>query len=65
MLLNLTTYTNKNYSIVCLLSDTLGKHELEGVKAYKYTDLRSATHNFKEEYKIGKGGYGEVFKVVI
>ncbi|KAL7612353.1 hypothetical protein Lser_V15G05893 [Lactuca serriola] len=42
-----------------------GKHELEGVKAYKYTDLRSATHNFKEEYKIGKGGYGEVFKAVL
>ncbi|CAH1436174.1 unnamed protein product [Lactuca virosa] len=42
-----------------------GKHELERVKAYKYTDLRSATHNFKEEYKIGKGGYGEVFKAVL
>nr|XP_043608411.1 cold-responsive protein kinase 1-like [Erigeron canadensis] len=38
---------------------------LQGLKNYKYTDLQSATHNFSKEYRIGKGGYGEVFKAVL
>lgn len=27
--------------------------------------MRLATHNFGEEYRVGKGGFGEVFKAII
>ncbi|KAJ9541262.1 hypothetical protein OSB04_027768 [Centaurea solstitialis] len=39
--------------------------ELQGVKKFRYEDLQSATHNFSEEYRVGKGGYGEVFKAIV
>ncbi|KAL7611820.1 cysteine-rich receptor-like protein kinase 3 [Lactuca sativa] len=38
---------------------------LQGEKGYSYQDLRLATHNFGDEYRIGKGGFGEVFKAII
>lgn len=30
---------------------------------FKYDVLREATFNFKEENKLGQGGFGSVFKV--
>ncbi|PWA42142.1 Concanavalin A-like lectin/glucanase, subgroup [Artemisia annua] len=39
--------------------------QFAGVKSYRYNDLQSATHDFSEEYRIGKGGYGEVFKAIL
>nr|GEU78163.1 cysteine-rich receptor-like protein kinase 2 [Tanacetum cinerariifolium] len=39
--------------------------QFHGVKNYRYSDLQSATHDFSEEYRIGKGGYGEVFKAIV
>ena len=42
----------------------LDKFGLQGTKTYSYQDLRFATHNFGEENRIGKGGFGEVFKVI-
>ncbi|KAL4578533.1 hypothetical protein LXL04_014657 [Taraxacum kok-saghyz] len=45
--------------------DTLDKQLIQGVNTYKYKDLQSATRNFSEEYNIGKGGYGEVFKAIL
>ncbi|KAI3747605.1 hypothetical protein L6452_10119 [Arctium lappa] len=39
--------------------------QFQGVKNYRYEDLQSATHNFSEEHRVGKGGYGEVFKAII
>ncbi|XP_024986228.1 probable LRR receptor-like serine/threonine-protein kinase At1g56140 [Cynara cardunculus var. scolymus] len=48
-------------------SKTVGEDEsgLPGGKSYSYQDLRLATHNFDEEYIVGKGGFGEVFKAII
>ncbi|KAL4578535.1 hypothetical protein LXL04_014659 [Taraxacum kok-saghyz] len=45
--------------------DTLKKHLFQGVNTYRYKDLQSATHNFSDEYNIGKGGYGEVFRAIL
>ncbi|KAI3747607.1 hypothetical protein L6452_10122 [Arctium lappa] len=48
-------------------SKTVGEDEsgLQGAKSYSYQDLRLATHNFGEEHRVGKGGFGEVFKAII
>ena len=37
--------------------------ELRGATIYSYKDLKSATKNFKEENKLGEGGFGDVYKV--
>ncbi|KAG6742187.1 hypothetical protein POTOM_055477 [Populus tomentosa] len=36
--------------------------ELRGATIYNYKDLKSATKNFKEENKLGEGGFGDVYK---
>ena len=36
---------------------------LKGAFDYNYKHLQLATNNFSEENSIGKGGFGEVFKV--
>ena len=41
----------------------LGATELQGPTTYSYKDLKLATKNFSEETKLGKGGYGDVYKV--
>nr|AMM43046.1 LRR-RLK [Vernicia montana] len=40
----------------------LGATELRGPVNYSYKDLKSATKNFKEENKLGEGGFGDVYK---
>ncbi|EEF36201.1 serine-threonine protein kinase, plant-type, putative [Ricinus communis] len=40
----------------------LGATELRGPVNYSYKDLKSATRNFKEENKLGEGGFGDVYK---
>lgn len=30
---------------------------------YRYRDLKKATKNFSDDYKLGEGGFGEVYKV--
>ncbi|KAJ9702958.1 hypothetical protein PVL29_004630 [Vitis rotundifolia] len=42
--------------------DMLGVPELQGPVNYSYRDLKSATKNFRAEYTLGKGGFGDVFK---
>ncbi|XP_071740167.1 cysteine-rich receptor-like protein kinase 2 [Rutidosis leptorrhynchoides] len=39
-----------------------GATELQGPKDYSYGDLKKATKDFKEENKLGEGGFGDVFK---
>ncbi|KAI3502736.1 hypothetical protein L1887_30999 [Cichorium endivia] len=39
--------------------------ELQGVVNFSYKDMQLATGNFSEEHKIGKGGFGEVYKAII
>lgn len=33
--------------------------------SFEYSTLKKATNNFNESWKLGVGGYGEVFKVCI
>ncbi|KAL2333161.1 hypothetical protein Fmac_014374 [Flemingia macrophylla] len=40
----------------------LGATELKGPVNYKYKDLKAATKNFKDENKLGEGGFGDVYK---
>ncbi|KAJ0907795.1 putative non-specific serine/threonine protein kinase [Helianthus annuus] len=37
---------------------------LQSDKSYSYQQLRLATHDFGDEFRVGKGGFGEVFKVM-
>ncbi|KAI3722970.1 hypothetical protein L2E82_34219 [Cichorium intybus] len=48
-------------------SHNIGEDEpgLQGAQGYSYQELQLATHNFGDEYIIGKGGFGEVFKAII
>ncbi|KAI3519034.1 hypothetical protein L1887_08008 [Cichorium endivia] len=48
-------------------SHNIGEDEpgLKGAQGYSYQELQLATHNFGDEYIIGKGGFGEVFKAII
>ncbi|PWA34127.1 hypothetical protein CTI12_AA622180 [Artemisia annua] len=39
-----------------------GATELQGPKDYSYSDLKRATKGFREENKIGEGGFGDVYK---
>ncbi|KAI3798742.1 hypothetical protein L1987_34020 [Smallanthus sonchifolius] len=48
-------------------SKAVGKDtsDFQGAQCYTYEDLKLATNNFSEEYLIGKGGFGEVFKAIV
>ncbi|MFS7955376.1 putative protein kinase RLK-Pelle-DLSV family [Helianthus anomalus] len=39
-----------------------GATELQGPKDYNYSDLKKATKDFREENKLGEGGFGDVYK---
>ncbi|WOG82742.1 hypothetical protein DCAR_0101910 [Daucus carota subsp. sativus] len=43
----------------------LGVTKLQGAMLYNYKDLKSATKNFSVEYKVGEGGFGDVYKGII
>lgn len=36
---------------------------MQGPKDYSYADLKKATKDFREENKLGEGGFGDVYKV--
>ncbi|XAR73582.1 Non-specific serine/threonine protein kinase [Bertholletia excelsa] len=42
-----------------------GGSELQGTMLYSYKDLKSATKNFSEVYKLGEGGFGDVYKGIL
>lgn len=42
----------------------MSAEDLKGAVHYNYKDLQLATNNFGEENILGKGGFGEVFKVI-
>ena len=38
---------------------------MQGQAIYRFKDLKSATKNFCEDSKIGEGGFGAVYKVIL
>ncbi|KAK1386349.1 cysteine-rich receptor-like protein kinase 2 [Heracleum sosnowskyi] len=42
-----------------------GINNLQGPLIYSYKDLKAATKNFSLEYKVGEGGFGDVYKGII
>ncbi|KAK1421479.1 hypothetical protein QVD17_23838 [Tagetes erecta] len=42
-----------------------GESALQPDKSYSYQQLRLSTNDFGEEYRVGKGGFGEVFKAIL
>ncbi|GFQ04755.1 g-type lectin s-receptor-like serine/threonine-protein kinase at1g11330 [Phtheirospermum japonicum] len=47
------------------LQDTLSKINLEELPLFKFEVLANATHNFSDASKLGKGGFGPVYKGVL
>ncbi|XP_019172335.1 PREDICTED: cysteine-rich receptor-like protein kinase 2 [Ipomoea nil] len=45
--------------------DILRATQLRGPENYRYKDLKSATKNFSKEYKLGEGGFGDVYKGIL
>ncbi|KAH6812868.1 hypothetical protein C2S51_021886 [Perilla frutescens var. frutescens] len=43
----------------------LGATELQQPKRYSYEDLKAATNGFSEEYKLGQGSFGAVYKAIL
>lgn len=45
--------------LFCTLGNLIGISKLDGPTIYHFKDLKSATRNFSEDFKIGEGGFGE------
>ncbi|KAK1377483.1 putative cysteine-rich receptor-like protein kinase 3-like [Heracleum sosnowskyi] len=45
--------------------DVLQVTELQGTIVYSFKDLKSATKSFSQDYKIGEGGFGDVYKGIM
>ena len=41
------------------------KSSIDNVKQFSLVSVMAATNNFSDENKIGKGGFGSVYKVII
>ncbi|MFS7954770.1 putative protein kinase RLK-Pelle-DLSV family [Helianthus anomalus] len=53
-------------TVIFILPGSLyGATELQGPKDYSYSDLKKATKDFREENKLGEGGFGDVYKGIV
>lgn len=48
-----------------LLGDLLGLSKLQGPVINSIKDMKSATRSFDEDSNRGKGGYGDVYEVIM
>ncbi|KAI3699251.1 hypothetical protein L2E82_43427 [Cichorium intybus] len=53
------------FTFILIHYHELDSSELQGVVNFSYKDMQLATGNFSEEHRIGKGGFGEVYKAII
>jgi hypothetical protein len=42
----------------------LGIYTEKNIRLFSYAELRSATDNFNRTNKVGRGGFGTVYKVI-
>ena len=44
-----------------------GEHDnsAPNLQAFSFTSIKASTNNFSSENKLGKGGYGPVYKVIL
>lgn len=57
---SLLAYRYSYYNLLCGFEGNLP----ENVRDFSYNELRSATNNFHASNKIGRGGFGIVYKVI-
>ncbi|KAE8815450.1 putative LRR receptor-like serine/threonine-protein kinase [Hordeum vulgare] len=55
-------YTQWTFLLVTLYFGLLGISAKKNIRLFSYAQLRSATHNFNHNNKVGRGGFGTVYK---
>ncbi|KAL6492888.1 hypothetical protein OROGR_032647 [Orobanche gracilis] len=53
------------YSRKATRGNILGATELQRPTVYNYKDLKAATNNFSEDYKVGEGSFGAVYRAML
>ncbi|KAL8532317.1 hypothetical protein ACS0TY_008785 [Phlomoides rotata] len=53
------------YSRKATRGNILGATELQRPIVYNYKDLKAATNNFSEDYKLGEGSFGAVYRATL
>lgn len=48
--------------MLCLYAESKSSIKIDGVKAFTYGEMATATDNFNISAQIGQGGYGKVYK---
>jgi hypothetical protein len=51
--------------VAAILFSEPGLFSMENLRLFSYRDIRTATNNFAQHNKIGRGGFGTVYKVYI
>jgi hypothetical protein len=49
--------------VAAILFSEPGLFSMENLRLFSYGDIRTATNNFAQRNKLGRGGFGTVYKV--
>lgn len=58
-----SSYISYNFQVLILFVFLLG-NLIRNITNFTFNELRSATDNFNSSNKIGRGGFGTVYKVI-